>query len=45
MFSHLGVALLLFMVGIGLNTKEIKEMGKPALLIGLSQVGLTILFG
>ncbi len=44
MFSHLGVALLLFMVGIGLNTKEIKEMGKPALLIGLAQVGLTILF-
>jgi len=45
MFSHLGVALLLFMVGIGLNTREIKEMGKPALLIGLAQVGLTILFG
>ena len=43
MFSHIWVALLLFMVGIGLNTKEIKEMGKPALLIGLSQVLLTIL--
>jgi Kef-type K+ transport system membrane component KefB len=45
MFSHLGVALLLFMVGIGLNTKEIKEIGKPALLIWLTQVGLTIVFG
>lgn len=44
MFSHLGVALLLFMVGIWLNTKEIKEMGKPALLIGLAQVGLTVVF-
>lgn len=45
MFSHLWVALLLFMVWIGLNTKEIKEMWKPALLIWLSQVWFTILFG
>lgn len=44
MFSHLWVALLLFMVGIWLNTKEIKEMWKPALIIGLSQVALTVLF-
>jgi Kef-type K+ transport system membrane component KefB len=33
MFSHLGVALLLFMVGIGLNPREIKETGKVSLLI------------
>lgn len=45
MFSHLGVALLLFMVGIGLNTKEIQEVGKPALFVGGIQILLTTVIG
>lgn len=43
MFSHLGVALLLFMVGIGLNPREIKETGKVSLLIWWVQILLTII--
>lgn len=44
-FSHIGVALLLFIVGLHLNLKLIKEMGTTALLSGLSQIILTALAG
>jgi len=43
--SHLGITLLLFIIGLGLNPKVIKEVGKPATLIGLGQVTFTALFG
>lgn len=40
-----GVALLLFIVGLGLNVKVIKEVGKVSLLTGLGQVLFTSLIG
>jgi len=43
--SHLGITLLLFIIGLGLNPKIIKEVGKPAAIIGLGQVTFTALFG
>lgn len=36
-FSSIGVALLLFVVGLHLNPKTIKEVGKISLIIGLGQ--------
>lgn len=40
-----GVILLLFIVGLGLNPKVIKEVGRVAFVTGLSQIILTCLFG
>lgn len=40
-----GVALLLFIVGLGLNPKVIKEVGKVSLLTGLGQIIFTSLVG
>lgn len=40
-FSHIGVALLLFFVGINLNPKVIKEVGKVAFVTGIGQVVFT----
>lgn len=34
-FSSIGIALLLFIIGLGMNVGELKKMGKPALIIGL----------
>ena len=45
LFSQIGVALLLFIVGISLNTKHIKEIGKVSLITGLGQVIFTSFFG
>ncbi|MFW5704531.1 MAG: cation:proton antiporter, partial [Nanoarchaeota archaeon] len=44
-FSHLGVSLLLFIVGLHLNLKLIKEVGLIALVTGLGQVLFTSFFG
>lgn len=38
LFSHLGIALLLFMVWLGLNPKVIKEHGSTALWVGIVQI-------
>lgn len=40
-FSHIGVALLLFFVGLNLNPKVIKDVGKVSLLTGVGQVIFT----
>ena len=45
LFSHLWVTILLFMVGLGLNPRVIKELGKPSLLVGIGQVILTVAIG
>ncbi|MBS3106975.1 cation:proton antiporter [Candidatus Woesearchaeota archaeon] len=45
LFSHLGVALLLFIVGLNLNPKIIKDVGKVSLITGLGQVLFTVLLG
>lgn len=37
-FSQIGISLLLFLVGLGLNLKHIHETGKTALIITLAQV-------
>jgi len=39
--SHLGIAFLMYIVGLHLNSKEIKEMGFKPMLIGLLQVLIT----
>lgn len=44
-FSNIGIALLLFIIGLGLNPRVIKEIGKVAIVVGLIQVGLVGLFG
>lgn len=44
-FSSFGIALLLFIVGLGLNPKVIKEVGKVSLLTGVGQVIFTTLIG
>ena len=44
-FSQMGVAVLLFMVGLNLNPKIIKEMGKVSLVVGVGQIILTFAVG
>ncbi len=44
-FSHIGVALLLFIVGLGLKPKVIKDVGKVALITGLAQIIFTTIGG
>lgn len=44
-FSDIGIALLLFIIGLGLNPRVIKEVGKTVAIIGLTQVGLTAALG
>src|SRR3990167_10553071 len=52
-FSNLGIMFLLFLVGLEINYSSLRLVGKPSLIIGLSQViftsivgfGLAVLFG
>ena len=44
-FSKFGIAFLLFIVGLHLNPKVIKEIGTQSLVIGLAQMILTFGFG
>ena len=44
-FSKLGVAFLLFIVGLHMNPKIIKEVGVFSLVIGLVQMIVTFLIG
>lgn len=44
-FSHIGVALLLFFVGLNLNPKVIKDVGKISLITGIGQVVFTTSVG
>jgi Kef-type K+ transport system membrane component KefB len=43
--SNLGVALLLFIIGLKLNPEEVREVGKPSVAIGIGQFLLTSTFG
>ena len=45
LLSELGIAVLLFLVGIKLDVKLIRSLGKVALLTGLGQVLFTSVFG
>ena len=44
-FSQIGIALLLFLVGLNLNPKVIKDVGKIALITGVGQVLFTSSIG
>jgi Kef-type K+ transport system membrane component KefB len=45
LLSELGIAVLLFLVGIKLDVKLIRSLGQVALLTGLGQVAFTSVFG
>ncbi|MEX0748925.1 MAG: cation:proton antiporter [Candidatus Saccharimonadales bacterium] len=45
LFSHMGIALLLFIIGLGLNPRVIREVGKVAILTGVGQICFTITLG
>ncbi len=44
-FSQFGIAFLLFIVGLHLNPKVIKEIGASSLIIGMGQMVLTFVVG
>jgi Kef-type K+ transport system membrane component KefB/Trk K+ transport system NAD-binding subunit len=44
-FASLGVALLLFIVGLGLNPEMVRDVGKVSVITGIAQVAFTALFG
>ncbi len=44
-FSQIGIALLLFIVGLNLSPKVIKEVGKVSLITGIGQIVFTSLLG
>lgn len=44
-FAQFGIALLLLIVGLGLNPRVIKEVGKIAALIGIGKVTIASLIG
>ncbi len=44
-FSKMGIALLLFIVGLGMNPRVIKEVGKVSVITGLGQIVFTSLLG
>jgi Kef-type K+ transport system membrane component KefB/phospholipid N-methyltransferase len=43
--SHFGLILLLFLIGLEIDIKKLKESGKSLIICGLSQVPLTALLG
>lgn len=45
LFSKIGIAILLFIVGLNLNPDTIKETGKPALVTGIGQIVFTSVIG
>lgn len=44
-FSEIGITLLLFMIGLEINTSHLREVGKPALWTGLGQIIFTFVAG
>ena len=44
-FSELGLALLLFIIGLGMNVAELKKLGKPVLLIAAASFFSMTLLG
>lgn len=44
-FSQIGIAFLLFLVGINLNWRNVKEVGGVSLFAGIGQVAFTSLIG
>ncbi len=44
-FSDIGIALLLFMVGLEMNISGLKEIGRPAIYTGIGQIVFTFTIG
>ncbi|PLW79385.1 sodium:proton exchanger [Candidatus Woesearchaeota archaeon] len=44
-FSHIGISILLFMVGLNLNVKMVKSVGAISVITGLGQILFTSLIG
>src|SRR5260221_3004025 len=44
-FSKIGIAILLFIIGLNLSPRLIREVGKVAFISGLFQIILTIVYG
>lgn len=44
-FASIGIALLLFIIGLGLNPRVIKEVGRVAAITGLVQMTITTIAG
>lgn len=40
-FGDIGIALLLFIIGLGMNPRVIGEVGKPSVIVALSQISIT----
>lgn len=45
LFSDIGIALLLFIIGLGLNPRVVKEVGRTATYVGITQVGIITILG
>lgn len=45
LFSNLGIAFLLFLVGVDLKLEDLKYLGKAALITGIGQIVFTTLVG
>lgn len=45
LFSHMGIALLLFIIGLGLNPRVIREVGKISVATGVGQILFTLTIG
>lgn len=44
-FAQLGIAILLFIVGLSLSPKVIKDVGKSSLILGIGQITFTTITG
>jgi len=45
LFAEIGIALLLFIIGLGLNPRVVKEVGRTAAFVGSSQVAIITFLG
>jgi Kef-type K+ transport system membrane component KefB len=45
LISDVGIALLLFLVGLELSLEKIRDVGRAALVVGVAQIGATALLG
>src|SRR5258706_15007310 len=45
LFAEIGIALLLFIIGLGLNPRVVKEVGRTAAFVGGSQVAIITILG
>lgn len=42
-FGDIGIALLLFIIGLGMNPREVKEVGKPSIYTAVAEIVITTL--